>query len=565
MKNIILPLALATSATVFAASPSKPNIILILADDLGYSDLGSYGSEIQTPNLDKLASEGIRFREFYNNSISAPTRASLLTGQYQHKAGVGYFSDNLGLPAYQGYLNQESLTLGEVLQTAGYKTLSSGKWHVSGVVDGKEVSNPWQRGFDRSLYANNGSYFDQGDYVAETNDKREDNVIEPFKNKKIPYRLDGKPYPLEAGSYYQTDVITDKAVQFINEESKHDKPFFLYLAYTAPHWPLHARPEDIAKYKGKYDVGWDELRKQRFERQKQLGIIDADFKISQKNEDIYNWSKLSYDQKQLWAKKMEVYAAMVDRLDQGVGKVLEQLKKLKIDDNTLIVFISDNGAPAEDLVKWHDGAIRNSGPVGTIGSYESQSKNWSYASNTTFRDFKDYVYEGGISSPFIAWLPGKIKAGTIAKGTGHIIDIAPTFYELAGAKYPQKYKNITPNELVGKSLLPVLLGEQTEVQRTEPLFWERAGNRAVRLGKWKLESHYPSYAWELYNVETDRGETKNVAAQNHDIVSQLSQKYFEWANKTGVVDFGELESKEPITMKKYRESKLQDAPRSGYE
>lgn len=563
MKNIILPLAIAGTATTFAAKPARPNIILILADDLGYSDLGSYGSEIQTPNLDKLASEGVRFREFYNNSISAPTRASLLTGQYQHKAGVGYFSDNLGLPAYQGYLNQESLTLAEVLKSGGYSTILSGKWHVSGITNGKEVSQPWQRGFEHSLYTSNGSYFDQGDYVSVKTDKKEGEIIQPFQSKKNPYRLNGQPYPLETGTFYQTDVITEKAVQFIEEESKKDNPFFLYLAYTAPHWPLHARPEDIAKYKGKYDIGWDELRRQRFERQKKLGIIDPNFVVSEKNEDIYNWSRLSYDQKQLWSSKMEVYAAMVDRMDQGIGRVLEQLRNLKIDDNTIIVFMSDNGAPAEDLVKWFNGAIRNSGTVGTIGSYESQSKNWSYASNTPFRNFKDYVYEGGISSPFIAWYPGKIKAGTIAKGTGHIIDIAPTFYELAGVKYPKKYNEIITNPLAGKSLLPVLFGKQNEVIREEPLFWERAGNRAVRQGKWKLESHYPSYAWELYDLETDRGETKNVAAQNHDIVSQLSEKYFEWAKNTGVVDFNELESREPVSMKKFRESKLQETIRVG--
>lgn len=558
MKKIILPLAIATSASLWAA---KPNIILIVADDLGYSDLGSYGSEIQTPNLDKLASEGIRFKEFYNNSISAPTRASLITGQYQHKAGVGYFANDLGSPAYQGFLNQESLTLGEVLQTAGYHTILSGKWHVSGVVDGKEVSTPWQRGFDESLYANNGSYFDQGDYVPEQKLKEGQNS-QKLIGQKSPYRLNGQPYPLKPESYYQTDLITDKAIELINQKSQSNKPFFLYLAYTAPHWPLHALPQDIAKYKGKYDIGWDELRKQRFERLKKLGLINSDFKISEKDDDIYDWSRLSYDQKQLWAKKMEVYAAMVDRLDQGIGKVLEELKKHKIDDNTLIVFISDNGAPAEDLVKWWNGAVRNSGPVGTIGSFESQSKNWSYASNTPFKAFKDYLYEGGISSPFIAWFPSRIKAGTIAKGTGHVIDIAPTLYELAGAKYPKIYRQTGTNPLVGRSLLPVLFGQSDEVKRDEPLFWERAGNRAVRYGKWKLESHYPSYAWELYDLQNDRGETNNVAAQNHDIVSLLSVKYFEWAKKTGVVEFSELENKEPVSMKKFRESKLQDVQRA---
>ncbi|WP_316798650.1 arylsulfatase [Pedobacter frigidisoli] len=542
MKNsflILLALTLINSFNTNAQKKQHPNIILILADDLGHSDIGAYGSEIQTPNLDKLANQGIRLKEFYNNSICAPTRASLLTGQYQHKAGVGYFANDLGLPAYQGYLNKESLTLAEVLKSNGYTTLLSGKWHVSG----KDQSFPWQRGFDRSLMANNGSYFDQGDFNG---------------GKKQPYMLDGKPYPLEAGKFYQTDVVTEQAVTYIAEEAKKDKPFFLYLAYTAPHWPLHALPEDIAKYKGKYDKGWDELRKTRFAKQKQLGIVADNTTPSVKNDDIYDWSKLSYDQRHQWATKMEVFSAMVDRMDQGIGKVLEQLKKSGADQNTLIVFISDNGAPAEEMIKWHNGAIRNTGPVGTIGSYESQSKNWSYASNTPFLAFKDDMYEGGISSPFIAWFPSKIKAGQIRKGTGHIIDLAPTFYELSGAAYPKKFNQTVPNALPGKSLLPVLFSKQDTVQRNEPLFWERAGNRAVRSGKWKLVSHWPSYSWELYNLENDRGETQNLAAKNHELVSQLSVKYFDWAKKTGVVDFSTLEDKEPQSMKDFRKSKIQD-------
>jgi len=545
-KSFLILFALMTlnAINLQAQKKQQPNIILILADDLGYSDLGAYGSEIQTPNLDKLAYQGIRLKEFYNNSICAPTRASLLTGQYQHKAGVGYFANDLGLAAYQGYLNKESLTLAEVLKTSGYTTLLSGKWHVSG----NQQSFPWQRGFDRSLMANNGSYFDQGDYNG---------------GKKQPYFLDGKPYPLDAGKFYQTDVVTEQAVKYI-EESKKDKPFFLYLAYTAPHWPLHALPEDIAKYKGKYDKGWDELRKTRFTRQKELGIVDQNTKLSVKDDDIYDWSKLSYDQRRQWAAKMEVFSAMVDRMDQGIGKVLDQLKKSGADENTLVIFISDNGAPAEEMIKWYNGALRNTGPVGTIGSYESQSKNWSYASNTPFLAFKDYMYEGGISSPFIAWYPSKIKAGQISKGTGHIIDLAPTFYELAGATYPKKFNQATPNQLPGKSLLPVLFGKQDTVQRNEPLFWERAGNRAVRWGKWKLVSHWPSYAWELYNLDDDRGETQNLASRNHELVSQLSVKYFAWAKKTGVVDFSTLADKEPQSMKDFRKSKVQEPAGGGF-
>lgn len=540
-KSLILLLTAFAINGLSAQSPKnkKPNIVLIVADDLGYSDLGSYGSEIETPNLDKLAKEGLRLQEFYNNSICAPTRASILTGQYQHKAGVGYFSNDLGLPAYQGYINQESLTLAEVLKLNGYSTLISGKWHVSG----KDVSLPWQRGFDL-VYPRDAA-------SAGTGAPQEKKVV-----------TDKEGYPLP--EYFQTNVITKNAVSFIDEANKKANPFFLYLGHTAPHWPLVALPGDIAKYKGKYDKGWDELRKERFERQKQLGIIGANTKISVKEDDIYDWKRLSFDQKQQWAKKMEVFAAMVHRLDIAVGELVEKLKQTGQLDNTLIVFFSDNGAPAEDLVRWHNGARRNSGPVGTPGSYESQSKNWSYLSNTPFLAFKDYLYEGGINSPFIAWYPSKIKAGTISKGTGHIIDLAPTLYELAGAKYPAKYKDVVPNSLPGKSLLPVLYGKETEVQREQPLFWERAGNRAVREGKWKLVSHWPSYAWELYDLEADRGETTNVARNNREIVSKLSVKYFEWAKQNGVVDFAKLEDKEPKSMKDFRKSKVQERVGGGF-
>lgn len=530
---ILVLVALAIHGHAQQKPKKKPNIILILADDLGYSDLGAYGSEISTPNLDRLAKQGLRLQEFYNNSICAPTRASLLTGQYQHKAGVGYFSNDLGLPAYQGYINPESLTLAEVLKSNGYSTITSGKWHVSG----KNISLPWQRGFD--------DVYPRDEASAASGAPQERTVV-----------TDNEGFVLS--DFFQTNLITKNAVTFIDEEAKKEKPFFLYLAYTAPHWPLVALPEDIAKYKGKYDKGWDQLRRERFERQKQLGIVSPDTRISRKDDDIYDWSRLSFDQRQQWAKKMEVFAAMVDRMDQGVGKVLDKLEQIGEADNTIIIFASDNGAPAEDLVKWHNGAVKNSGPVGTTGSYESQSKNWSYLSNTPFLAFKDYLYEGGINSPFIAWYPAKIPAGVIAKGTGHIIDLAPTFYELAGAKYPSKYKGIVPNPLPGKSLVPVLFGKQKEIERNEPLFWERAGNRAVRAGKWKLVSHWPSYNWELYDLENDRGETTNLARQHHDTVSRLSVAYFAWAKKTGVVDFATLEDKEPKSMKDFRRSKVQE-------
>ena len=530
MKKIFSIYALLLATMVAVAQEKKPNIILILADDLGYSDLGSYGSEIETPNLDRLAKEGLRLQQFYNNSICAPTRASLITGQYQHKAGVGYFSNDLGLPAYQGFINQESLTFAEVLKENGYLTMISGKWHVSG----KGQSLPWTRGFDKVFPKN-------------------ENNANSGAPGIVSVQTDSEGYPLS--EYFSTNVINANAEKFLNEAKDENKPFILYLAHTAPHWPLVALPEDIAKYKGKYDKGWDEVRKERFKRQKELGLLDANATLSTRDEDIYVWEKLSFDQRQLWSKKMETFAAMVDLLDQSIGSLLKTLERNNQLDNTVIFFLSDNGAPAEDLVKWHKGARKNTGPVGTVNSYESQSKNWSYASNTPFKAYKDYMYEGGINTPFIAWYPTKVKANTIKQGVGHIIDIAPTIYDLAGAKYPETYKGVKSNELPGKSLVPLLFGEEKTVNREEGLFWERAGNRAARKGKWKLVSTWPSYTWELYDLENDPTETKNVARQHHDVVSELSQAYFKWAKSVGAVDFGELEDKEPVEMKNFRKSK----------
>ncbi|MFN8354390.1 MAG: arylsulfatase [Spirosomataceae bacterium] len=535
MKRIILFSFLIVSFGgwgLFAQTPQKPNIILVMVDDMGYSDLGAYGSEIQTSNIDKLAYGGLRLKEFYNNSICAPTRASLLTGQYPHKAGVGYFDVNLGLPPYQGFLNKESLTFGEVLKQAGYSTLLSGKWHVGN----DSLAWPKQRGFDRfyGVIGGGANYFN----------------ADPLPlGRKYPVVIleDNQRQNPKPNSYYFTDEITNHALKFLDEQSKEQKPFFLYLAYTAPHWPLQALPEDIAKYRGKYDAGWDVLRKERLARQVKLGIItqkQADA-AAIRDADVPDWDNLTFEEKQLWKAKMEVYAAVLDRADQGIGKLLDKLKELKKDDNTLIVFISDNGAPAEDVAHYGNRAGNNKGPVGTAGSFESQGKNWSYVSNTPFRSFKSFAYEGGISSPLIAWFPAKIKAGSIAKGTAHLIDLAPTFYELAGVKYPDSYDNVKTNPLPGKSLTNLFFNGQ-ELNREQPIFWERAGNRAVRKGKWKLVSIYPSYTWELYDIEADRGENQNVANRNSLVVDELSKLYFEWAHQNGVVDYDKIKPATPL-------------------
>ena len=415
-----------------------------------------------------------------------------------------------------------------MLKQNGYSTLMAGKSHL-----GKDsLSWPNQRGFEQfyGFIPGASNYFDIGTYGK-------DAPVVLIKNNK--------KESLKPGEYL-TNTITDNAIGFLDEQNKTSKPFFLYIAFNAPHWPLQALPEDIEKYKGRYDIGWDSLRQQRLLRQKELGILLPGQYVADRDSEVPKWNNLTYDQKQLWKAKMEVYAAMIDRVDQSIGRVLTKLKELKKDDNTLIIFISDNGAQggySSNKVK----PSRNSGPIGSAGSYDYQEQIWAYVSNTPLRQYKNNMHEGGFSSPFIAWFPKQIKAsGTIVKGTAHLIDIAPTFYELAGAKYPATFNGVTSHALVGKSLVPLLTGKATEVNRGEPLFWERAGNRAVRKGDWKLVSTFPSYQWELYDLSTDRGETKDLASQRPEIVNELSADYFKWADRTGVVDYDKIKPAQPM-------------------
>ncbi|MFT3737411.1 MAG: arylsulfatase [Breznakibacter sp.] len=512
-------MAMSSFAQKKTSAQARPNIVLVMVDDLGFSDLSPYGgTDIQTPNLQKLADEGTRFRQFYNNSISAPTRASLLTGQYQHKAGVGYFNVNLGLPAYQGFLNKESLTLAEVLKQAGYSTIMSGKWHVGN----DSLYWPNQRGFDKFFGFIDGAsnYFDVG----------KPGEWLPTTLVKNNVRLNPQP-----GTFYLTDEITNNALGFLDEQSREDKPFFLYLAYNAPHWPLQALPEDIGKYEGKYALGWDSLRNVRSQNAKTLGVVDPSHPIARHDDDVPFWNKLTYDEKELWQRRQEVYAAMIDRVDQNLGRLLDKLKELGKYDNTLIVFISDNGAQGGNGLRIYSN--RNTGPVGTAGSYEFQNSNWSQTGNSPLRAYKGVPYEGGISSPFIAWFPSKIEKGRIANGGGHLIDLAPTFYELAQAQYPARYNGVGTNPLAGKSLLPVLTSGQDEQKRDEPLFWERGGNLAVRDGKWKLVYISSKGKYELYDIGQDRGENNDLAGQFPQEVERLKTEYARWAKQNDVVDY----------------------------
>jgi arylsulfatase A-like enzyme len=498
----------------------KPNIVLILADDLGFSDLGSFGSEIKTTNLDKLAANGLRLTQFYNSGRCCPSRASLLTGLYPHQAGVGDMVQDKGSAAYQGYLNENSVTIAQLLKTAGYHTIVSGKWHV-GLVPSALAHN---RGFDHSftLQNNGSSYFNS----------------EPIYNdgRKVTFLLDGKEIQRQESSKYLTQAITDFAVQSLDKVKDDINPFFLYLAYNAPHWPIQALPEDIARYKGKYLQGWDSVRAARFQKQKELGIISKEWTLSERYENAPDWSSLSPAEKEHWDTRMAIYAAMVDRMDHCIGEVLEKLKQLKKDENTLILFISDNGGSGDTVKQW-DYVTQKNGEPGSVASIDSYDPPWGNVSNTPFKLFKKNTHEGGVASPFIAYFPGTLKPGTISHQVAHLTDIMPTFLDLAGIKYPSEFngKRLVPAE--GRSL-KYLFGNP-QLTKPKTIFWEHEGSRAVRQNDWKLVAEI-NQPWELYDLKKDRTETHNLANQYSEKVLELQKEWLEWSRKVGVVDWNTI-------------------------
>jgi arylsulfatase A-like enzyme len=525
--------ALCAPVVAFSAFSQKteprPNIILILADDMGYSDIGCFGSEIKTPNLDRLAQQGVRFTQFYNASRSCPTRASLLTGLYQHQTGVGDMVNNLGYPSYQGYLNDQCVTLGEALKYNGYSTFMSGKWHVGN----RPETLPRKRGFERyfGLIDGAGSYFERIAYRPDQPAPR--------------WMLDDEDFNPPDSGFYMTDAIGDHAISFLSDRADSNKPFFLYLAFTSPHWPLHALPEDIAKYRGKYMNGWDSLRQERFQRMLKMGIIEEPVKLSPRDENSMDWNSLSEDDKKMWDLRMAVYAAMIDRMDQNIGKVIGQLKKMGELDNTLIIFLSDNGGCHETTTSQKKFLGYNS-ETGSRNSFDAYEIPWANASNTPFRMFKHWVHEGGISTPFIAYFPAKIKGGTFFRQPGHITDIMPTLLDLAGGIYPSEYKGNKIQPMEGISLLPAFEGK--ELRREKPIFWEHEGNRAMRSGDWKLVSLYDNRAkqfkaWELYDLKNDRSELNDLSSKYQEKTQQMIDEYNKWAERAGVVSRERIDSK----------------------
>ncbi len=499
--------------SAFGADGAKPNIIVILVDDMGFSDIGCYGSEIPTPNLDALAANGVRFTQFYNTARCCPTRAALLTGLYSHQAGIGHMMENKGVPGYQGHLNDSCVTIAEALKPAGYFTAMTGKWHV-----GQQAGvTPWTRGFDRSLNAAAGGFYFPTHPRAELY----------LNGEKI--ANDDKRLP---ANWYSTDLWTTFGLKFIDEAVAEKKPFFLYLAHNAPHFSLQAPAEDIAKFRGKYKAGWGAIRDARYAKQKELGMIETTLEKSPRPQAVKAWKDVPADEQDRFDHIMAVYAAVVNHMDKAVGDLVAGLKQRGVLDNTLILFMSDNGGNAE------------SGPNGKTVGDPSQGKSdwfcgesWAFVENTPFRLFKHYNHEGGIASPLIAhWPQGIAAKNELRRQPGHLIDVMATCVDVSGAKYPQDFRGhaITPME--GRSLVPAFADKP--IQR-DAIYWEHEGNAAIRAGDEKLVRFGRNGAWELYDMKTDRTELHDLAAAQPDKVAALAAKWETWAARAHVKPYPE--------------------------
>ncbi len=492
----------------------RPNVVVILVDDMGFSDIGCYGSEIPTPNLDALAAGGVRFTQFYNTGRCCPTRATLLTGLYSHQAGVGHMTADLGEPGYRGALNDSCVTIGDVAGSAGYLTALTGKWHV-----GHRERSMWPRarGFQRFYGVPEG-----GGFYFQVKPGRSivlnDDVIASSEN------------PLPEG-WYSTDAWTEYGLKFVDEALAANKPFLLYLAHNAPHFPLQAEAADIAKFRGSYRAGWGELSKARHRRQIEMGVVDAAWKKSPRPGRIPLWRSLSEADRDRFDHMMATYAACVHRMDRSVGTLVEGLRARGQLDNTLILFMSDNGGCAE------------SGPRGrTVGDPTQPDSNWfcgeswAWMQDTPFRKYKHYNHEGGIATPLIVhWPQGLADRGALRSQPAHMIDIMATIVDVTGAAYPTEHNHHAVLPMEGVSLRPAF--DDQPLQR-DAIYWEHEGNAAVREGDWKLVRQGARGPWELYNMLTDRTELHDLAAAEPDIVNRLRKKWSAWADRCQVSETG---------------------------
>lgn len=513
------------------AAGRRPDVVLIVADDLGFSDLGCYGGELRTPNVDALARGGVRLSQFYNTARCSPSRASLLTGKHPHQTGIGVLTRPDGPQGYAGDLSSEHPTMAEVLRSAGWRTWLSGKWHLSADVDEPNGSWPTQRGFERffGTLAGCSSYFDP--QTLTRGDEPVDDAMDP--------------------NFFYTDAISTEACQWIEELEAEESsdPFFLYVAYTAPHWPLHAKPEDIETYKGAFKDGWDILRQRRLDRLVDEGILPSETTLTERDPNQPPWSEVTEkDWEQL---RMEVYAAQVEAMDRGVGQIIDTLRRNGRLDNTIILFLSDNGASAEELpigdqeaFKLKDRSLlagtRDGKDVelgnkpeiapGPEATYASYGVPWANLSNTPFRLYKRWVHEGGISTPLIVhWPQGALAEGAVSHTASQLVDVFPTLLEAIGVNSA----DFVPE---GSSLLEALRGGSSD-DRT--LYWEHIGNAAIRRGQWKLVREQPS-SWELYDIINDRTEVQDLSAANPGVVAELAEAWQQWADRVGVIGWDDM-------------------------
>lgn len=538
LKNLLLPLSAALPAAIMAQeSAERPNIMVILVDDMGYSDLGCFGGEIKTPNLDGMAEQGVRFTQFFNCGRSCPSRASLMTGLYAQQAGINGMGVNL---------SQDCVTIPEVLRTAGYRTAMTGKWHLSLTrgIGNTEDHVAW---LSHQNYFNDRPFAPIETYPCNRGFEEHWGTIwgvvdhfDPFSliHNEEPIFKDGIPE-----DFYSTDFITDKTIDLLDEFGKQEAPFFMYVAYNAPHWPLHAKPEDIAKYDGVYDEGWEKLQEERYERMVKLGIANPKKTPLAPNECGSSWE--DEQDKEMSANNMEVHAAMVDCVDQGVGRILAKLKEIGEYENTIIIFTSDNGASPENygigefdrhnMTRSGEQVIHNAPEPGSALTYNYLGRGWAAAVNTPYRYWKAESFHGGTASAAIVQWPAGLKAkeGCIVHEPCHQIDVMPTCLELASVSHPKTYKDreVTPLAKEARSIVPLLMGKKWQDERT--LFWEHENGKAVRDGKWKLTA-LRNGAWQLFDMESDISETRNVADKHPEVVIRMQKMWNEWAAEVGL-------------------------------
>lgn len=535
-------LAIAALPSIAPAAPpvatadkaKQPNILLIVADDLGFSDIGAFGGEIDTPNLDALAREGVRLTDFHSAATCSPTRSMLLSGVDHHIAGIGSMAEltvpeQRGQPGYEGYLNDRVAPFPALLREAGYHTYMAGKWHLGLTPE----RSPTARGFEKSFALLRGA---------------DDHYAQPWSSKVDPqqpyYREDGKLTAVPA-DFYSSNFYGDKLVSYLKAAPSDGKPFLAYLAFTAPHWPLQAPADVIAKYEHRYEAGYEAIRQERIERQRALGILPKEFQPAKALSLWPRWRRLTVPQQQQEARRMAIYAAMVDVLDQNVGKVIQQLKDSGQYDNTVIIFMSDNGSEGAYVGNRfalipRDNSLAN---LGKASSYVSYGPNWAQVSALPFNMFKGYSFEGGTTVPFIVRWPEHLGKGKVLTAPAHVTDIAPTLLALAGVRYPSQFEGHDVAAAQGTSLLPFLSGKQASAHERFDKGWELFGQKAYRQGDWKIVYSIPPYGpgdWQLFNLKVDRAEQNNLAAQHPEKLSELKAAYAAYVHRNGVLEVPHL-------------------------